>query len=405
MIPATLLPARRLRRTLGSILLLTSILLACGDRGDDTRRAGRRGAWGGRGENARAGEGATAVPVEAAGATLDRMDDYVLATTVVEAESEVPIRARVAGIVKRLHVEEGDTVRRNHLLVSLDKRELELAVQGLQARADNLKRILDRAEEMLEKQMIAQETFELRKSEYDAARADLELSKLRLDYADIRSPIAGVVTHRQVEVGDDITTNQDLFVVADFDPLLARVHIPEKDLGKVRVGQSAYLEAESLPGQPFIGRVARMSPIVNPDSGTLKVTVEVHDARELKPGSFVTVNIVTRVKPDALVIPKKALILESDMDRVYHIVGDTARVVRVERGLSDAERVEILSGLSPGDLVITRGQDGLPDGARVRIVTRADGGPLPAASDTVHAEKPRRSAERGQGGQHRGGDR
>jgi membrane fusion protein (multidrug efflux system) len=345
------------------------------------------------------------VPVEAAGATLDRMDDYVLATTVVEAESEVLIRARVAGIVKRLHAEEGDTVRRNHLLVSLDKRELELAVQGLQARADNLKRILDRAGEMLEKQMIAQEEFELRKSEYDAARADLELSKLRLDYADIRSPIAGVVTHRQVEVGDDITTNQDLFVVADFDPLLARVHIPEKDLGKVRVGQSAYLEAESLPGQPFIGRVARTSPIVNPDSGTLKVTVEVHDARDLKPGSFVTVNIVTRVKPDALVIPKKALILESDMDRVYHIVGDTARVVRVERGLSDAERVEILSGLSPGDLVITRGQHGLPDGARVRIVTRADGGPLPAASDTVHAEKPRRSAERGQGGQHRGGDR
>ena len=394
----TLPPALALRQSVGTVLLLALIGPACGDRENDPKRAGRGGPWASRGQSANAGENAAAVPVEVAVVALGRMDDYVLATTVVEAESEVPIRARVGGIAERLHVEEGDIVHRGDLLVTLDKHELELAVQGTEARADNLRRILDRADEMLEKRMIAQEEYELRKSEYDAARADLELAKLHLDYADIKSPIDGVVISRKVEVGDHVTTSQDLFVVADFNPLLARVHVPEKDLGKIKIGQTAYLEAESLPSSRFVGRVARTSPVVDPDSGTLKVTVEVHDAPDLKPGSFVTVRIVTRVNPDALVIPKKALVLEGDVDRVYRVIADTAHVVRVERGLADAERVEILTGLAPGDLAITRGQDGLPDGARVRIVARADGSPLSASPDTVHAQKPAPSTWQGRSG-------
>jgi len=110
-----------------------------------------------------------------------------------------------------------------------------------------------------------------------------------------------------------------VFKIADFDPILARIYIPEKDINKVVEGQMARVVSEFLPDIEFNGRVKMVSPVVDPESGTVKVTIEMGDLSggALRPGMFASVFTIVDQHQDALLIPKKALILEAEADEVF----------------------------------------------------------------------------------------
>jgi membrane fusion protein (multidrug efflux system) len=111
-----------------------------------------------------------------------------------------------------------------------------------------------------------------------------------------------------------------------------------------------------------------ISPGVDPASGTIKVTLEVPAAGILRPGMFATVRIITDSRKDALIIPKKALLLETDEDDVFAVREGKAERVRIELGYTDGDRVQVVTGLEEGDEVITVGHEGLKENAAVRIV-------------------------------------
>ena len=137
---------------------------------------------------------------------------------------------------------------------------------------------------------------------------------------------------------------------------------------QVRSGQRATISVEALPDKVFEGQIRMIGPEVIPESGTVKVTLEVPADGLLKPGMFATVRLITASHPQALVIPKKALVLETEEDDVFKIVDSKVSLVTVEIGLVQANRVEVLSGLEAGDLLVTVGHDGLKDGTAVRVV-------------------------------------
>jgi len=350
-------------RVLWFLLLISGWLIACGDSdGDQEQQRGR-------GMRPAGGMFQTAaIPVQVDTVKIEPISSYILTNATLEAQRQVDVIARVSGIVQRFYVEEGDVVRKGQILVKLDDSELRLEMERARAQMENARSVYERSKEMFEKNLISKEQYDNARYQYETARAQYESAKLQLEYATIRAPVSGVITSRMVEIGDYVTANRVLYTMADYDTLLARIYVPEKDIVKIRPGQRARIQVEAYPDREFTGRVKMISPVVDPASGTVKVTVEiVRRNQPLLPGMFATVYIVTETHPRAMVIPKKALILESETDRVFVYENGVARLRDIKTGFTDGERLEVLEGLEPGELVITVGQEGLRDGSAVRI--------------------------------------
>jgi RND family efflux transporter MFP subunit len=161
------------------------------------------------------------------------------------------------------------------------------------------------------------------------------------------------------------------FHITDFDPLLAVMHAPERELGKLRPGQQALLTVDALERASFVGTIDRISPIVDAATGTFKVTIEVKDtSKQLKPGMFGRIQVVYDTRPDVLLVPKEAVIEEDETASVYVVQGGQAFRKSVERGYADSRHYEILSGLAVGDTVITAGQTSLRDSTKVGVIWR-----------------------------------
>jgi membrane fusion protein (multidrug efflux system) len=151
------------------------------------------------------------------------------------------------------------------------------------------------------------------------------------------------------------------------------VYVPEKHLQQLRPGQVARINAPSLGGEGYIGSIMRISPVVDPRSGTVKVTVALGWQPGLRPGLYVDVDLVTAVHQDALLVPKRALVYDNDRMFVFRLQNDEetkerrAERVMIEPVLTDKAFIEPLEGLEPGDQVIIAGQAGLKDGVLVSL--------------------------------------
>ena len=340
---------------------LGALLGACGGDEEGPSRGGR-GQWGGApGEEA-------AIPVKTAAVARGDISSYIETHARLEAERWVTVVARTQGTLEELLVEEGDRVGEGQLLARLDKAELSLRVEQDEVALRQARASHSRRQALFERQLLSEEEYENARNQLANAEVALKESRLNLAYADIRAPIAGLLMQRNVEVGDLVRASEELFAVADLEPLLARIRIPEKRVRQVQVGQRAEITAAGSEEEPVAAQVRMINPGIDPQSGTVKVTLEVSGGTGLKPGMFVTVRLITDVHAGTLVIPKKALVLETDEDDVFVIGEGRARRRGVELGYVSGDLVEVVSGLAEGEEVITIGQQGLKDGSAVRTV-------------------------------------
>lgn len=312
----------------------------------------------------------TAVPVEIATANTGDLSAYYSSTAVLEADEQAMVVAKVRGLVRNLYVEEGDFVDAGAVLAQLEDEQLRLETQKAKATMDRLENELDRKEELHQKQLISAQEFENAKYEYQVQKSDYELAQLQLEYSKIRAPISGVISQRMVRIGNMINIDQEVFQITDFDPLLAVLNVPEYEMNKLKKEQSASIQVDAIAGETFEGKVLRISPTVDPETGTFKVTVSVKDKTyQLKPGMFGRVRIIYDTHQDALMIPKNAVMSEDGTHSVY-IVNDKLAYRRIIRpGYTNGDKIEVLQGLSPSDTVVTIGQSSLQDSALVEIIS------------------------------------
>jgi RND family efflux transporter MFP subunit len=278
--------------------------------------------------------------------------------------------AKVGGIVKQLMVEEGDIVKAGDLLAQLEDEQLELEAQRAKATMDRLQNELNRKEELFNKNLISAQEFENAKYEFQAQKSAYELAQLNVKYTQIRAPIDGVVSNRLIKVGNMINIDQEVFEITDFDPLLAVLNVPEHEMSKLNKGQQSIIQVDAIPGATFEGSVLRISPTINPETGTFKVTVSIKDkSRQLKPGMFGRVRIVYDTHQNALMVPKNAVMTEDGSSSVYVINNSIAYRKTISTGYVNGDNIEILQGLSPADTVVTIGQSSLQDSALVEVVS------------------------------------
>lgn len=311
-----------------------------------------------------------AVPVEVAALARGGIESVLRLSSNLEAEREVQVFAEAPRRVTRLLVEEGHPVQKGQVLLQLQDEEQRSAVAKAEIALAESRRNFDRTKELYEQKLVTEELFT--QAGYTVEKNELALADARreLGYTQVRAPISGVVTERKVNLGDHVTLNQPLFRIVDFDSIVARIYVPEKDMVRLARGQPARLRADSLGGALFKGAIDRISPVVDPGTGTIKVTVATPRQEGLRPGMYVEVELVTAVHDDALLVPKRALVYDNDQAFVFRIKEKEKRRVerlRVTPALEDADHIEPQGGLAPGDQVVVAGQSGLKDGGLVRL--------------------------------------
>ena len=199
------------------------------------------------------------------------------------------------------------------------------------------------------------------KGKYDNARA-------QLSYSEIRSPIDGVVTDRPLYPGEMAAAGTPLITVMNLSQVIARAHIPEPEAALLKAGDPADISAAGH-SEPVPGKVTVVSPALDPNSTTVQVWVQARNpGDQLKPGSTVTVTVIAKKVPDALVIPKSALVSDSDQGKFVMVIGSDrkAHQRKVETGIEQAGKVQITQGLQEGELIVSQGAYGLPDGTQVK---------------------------------------
>ena len=184
------------------------------------------------------------------------------------------------------------------------------------------------------------------------------------------STISGTVLQSPFSSGDTVSTNSAIFVVGDLSSIYVETYVPERFAASVAAGLAAEVSFQAIPGAVFAARVSEMSPVLDPQSRTLRIRLRFNnrDAR-IRAGMFATVSLVTESRRGVPVIPRAAVINTYGNWIVFVVTQDNVAVRReITLGLESEEEIEILSGVSPGDLVVSAGQNFLSDGELVRIV-------------------------------------
>ena len=324
------------------------------------------------------------VPVVARAVASGPISAYITTTANLVPEDEVKVLAEAEGRVAQLLVEEGDRVRRGAALAVLAREDAQITLEKSRLREQNARLAHERSARMKQENLISQEALDKLTMENDIARQELAEAEWRMAKTTIRAPFDGRVTKRNTMVGQHVRPGDELFTVADFEPLIARVYLPEKDMLNLRAGQDARLTLKADESVTFRGRIQQISPVVDTATGTVKITVEaVEPPAQVRPGGFVSVAIVRESKANTILLPRQAVLRELQSAHVFIAENGVATKRVVELGLEEGDLVEALSGVRAGEAVIVAGQGGLRDQAAIKLTDEAVAGGTEAAQAAV----------------------
>ena len=322
-------------------------------------------------------------------AAITQLNEYLRATgTVQPIDSRIGVVGPLAhGRIVEVRAKVGDRVEAGQTLAVFDNIEAgELLSQEQSARADleRLKaqlipatRQAERSRRLADIGAGAEKDSESSKAEKEGIEADIRSQQALIDgirqrlrrfgisddsprgtfLTPLKAPFSGVVTKAQASPGDVVDAGRDVFTVADLSRVWVQAEVYEKDLGRIRIGQSAFITVDTYPNQPFEGKVAYTSDVLDPQTRTARVRCEVanHDLR-LKTDMFANIELPTKFSKQALAVPERALQQVEGKNVVFIRRSATQFEKReVERGVTVNNQTEIVSGLKPGEPVVTQG--------------------------------------------------
>lgn len=315
-----------------------------------------------------------AIPVEAATVVNEDVAAVYTGTATLEADEQATVVSQITGVVLEIHGEEGDFVEAGQVLARVETDRYRLQVEQAEAALKRLETDFQRKKELFERELVSADDFERVSAELQAQKAQYELARLDLQYTSIRAPISGYISERMVRVGNLVALHDPVYRITSYDPLLAVLHVPERELRVLRKGLEVSMAVDAWPGEKFAGDIIRISPVVDPATGTFRVTAAVRDhGAMLKPGLFGRVEILYDLHENVPVIPRSAVITEDERNHVFVVDEDGSATRRlVHLGYERAGLVEIREGVQAGETVVTAGKSSLSDGAKVEIINTGD---------------------------------
>ncbi|WP_297893848.1 efflux RND transporter periplasmic adaptor subunit [Shewanella sp.] len=336
-------------------LLMISMLAACGE------------------EEVAKKEEKYAIPVETTTVVQGNVSSFYSTTATLEAPQEANVVSRISGLIESIAVEEGDRVQKGQVLAVIDSKRQQYDLNRSEAEVKIIEQELNRLKKMNNKEFISADSMAKLEYNLQAAIAKKDLAELQVKESRVVSPIDGIIAKRYVKAGNMAQEFSDLFYIVNQDELHGIVHLPEQQLTSLKLGQEAQVFNNQQSKNAIHAKVLRISPIVDPQSGTFKVTLAVpnQDAR-LKAGMFTRVELKYDTHENVITVPYSALINQDNRQALYVIDGTNANRREVQIGYREGDSVEIVSGINPGEQVVTRGQQNLKDQSLVEVITPLD---------------------------------
>jgi RND family efflux transporter MFP subunit len=379
------------------------------------------------GRGGRGGRGA-AMAVEAGTASRRELTDYITVVGNLIGEATVDVVPRVAGRLDSVQVQLGDRVSRGQPVAKVEDRELREQVNQSEAniqvnratvtaRENDLRvaeSALERAKTSFERGLISKQGLEDAEARYNAAQSQLDVAKAQLTSTQARldelkinlantvlvAPMDGVVSKRNLDPGAFAGGNTVVLSLVDIGTVRLIANLVERDFKRVEQGGNALVEVDAFPGEQFRGRVSRVAPVFDP--GTRTATMEIaipNPGFRLKPGMYARVRLTADSKPNALAVPRNAVVDVGGRRGVYLLDGDVARFQPVETGLSDGDFIEVVSGLEEGARLVTVGALALRDGERVSVIGAGARGGRDGGSEATGRQSGAGASGRGRGQQ------
>jgi membrane fusion protein (multidrug efflux system) len=321
------------------------------------------------GQPAGAAGGGAAPPLPVNGVVVSpaQLENRLIFTGSILPNESLELRAEASGKIARIYFEEGKTVKKGQLLLEINDDEL---VAQLEKQKYNRKLYQDiefRQRKLLEKDAISQEEYDNALNRLNTTLADIKLLEAQLAKTRIYAPFDGIIGFRFVSEGAYISPNTTVATLYNLNPAKVEFNLPGRYSTQVRAGKKIRFTVESDP-RTFEGEVYAVEPQIDLNTRTLKVRALASNPEGvLLPGQFVRVELILETIDNALLVPSEALIPDLQGHKLLISQAGRVREQRVEIGIRTDREVEILSGIQPGDTVITTGILQLRPGAAVRI--------------------------------------
>jgi len=281
----------------------------------------------GKGEREVVAEGVKAVPVKVDVVKKGNIQEWLSFTGDIKAQDQILVYPKVAGKLIENRVQEGDRVKKGEVIAIVDR----------------------------------------------------DITGLKFEPAEVTSPIGGIVGTVFLDKGSGVnppkpspSMGTPIALIVSMDKVKVKINIIERDLPRVKVGQKAEIRVDAYPGELFVGRLAKLSPVVDPLSRTAAAEISIRNPdHRLRPGFFARVRLLVAEHKDVLVIPRDCVLRSGMVNYVFVVNGGRAVRKDVKLGASQGDQVEVLAGLDEGETIVTIGQQMLKDGSEVKIVTKS----------------------------------
>ncbi len=345
-----------------SLVGTVAIIVATGCRGESEAAPGPGGFAAGGSAAARA------IPVETGLVESGTIQRQVTVSGVVEPIRTVAVNSQLAGALLSVEVEEGDLVRGGQPLARIDDREL--AAQEESARANHAvaEAAWARAQTLYDRQVITIDEYERDRTAFVAAEAQLDQIRTRRGYATLSAPVAGVILEKRVETGDVVGTQTHLFTIGEISTLVVRVQVSELDVVALSPGDVAEVALDAFPGRTMQGTIRRIFPAADPATRLVPVEVALSSESPARPGFLARVTFGLQGTANAILVPTRAVVNTSSGQTVF-VVRDGVAIARtVTVGMTDRGRLQVTSGLEPGETIVVTGANDVRDGAVLRVL-------------------------------------
>ena len=340
--------------------------------------------------------------VELAKASLGSVSEEITVVGNLIGDATVSVVPRVAGRLQAIYVRLGDRVSMGQRIAKIEDFELQEQVKQAEAAQEVSKATIrqreadlqlaltnaERSRNLFARQLLPKQTLDDTEARYQSAIAQLDLARAqssqtnaRLDELHITlanttivSPVNGFVARRGADPGAFVGQNAPIADVVDISRVRLVANVVEKDLRQIGAGDEGTVEVDAFPGETLTGRIARVAPVLDPSTRTAPIEIEIpNPGFRLKPGMYARVGITTNQKKDTLVVPINAVIDLGGRRGVFLAqANDTATFRPIRTGIEEATQIEILEGLTEGDVIVTTGAGSLREGERF-VVAGAGG--------------------------------
>ncbi len=325
--------------------------------------------------------------VDAARVKIAPLAKTISAVGSLRSDETVIIRPEVSGRIAEIGFREGERVAMGNVILRLDQSVQRAEMRQAEANVALAKSRIERSRDLHAKGFISSQALDDAESAYKVANASADLAAARLTKLDIKAPFSGITGLRLISIGDYVREGQDIVNIEAIDPLKVDFRVPEIFLKQISTGQTLQVNLDAIPNTAFTGRVLAINPLIdaNGRAVVIRAAIKNTDSR-LRPGMFARVKLITNEQQEGLTIPEQALIPVGDDFFVFKIADGRALRTKIDIGQRITGSVEVVRGLSKGDVVVTAGQPKIRDGVTVKIAT-LDGGAAPSAQQSADANK------------------